>query len=118
MFEYLVFYEYQSHLWSREIRIETDGGQIRYRTKSMEAGFPIGRQQEGVYPGDSAVFISSLENCHVDQWVKDLPNHNPTDSGWSLRYKEVGKPCIKLKGTDQELKGFSMFLKLIRSVSG
>ena len=116
MFEYLVFYEYQSYEWSREVRIEVDGDSLRYRFNSSRMGFPNRSVQEGVYPKDYAQFISKLEACHINQWQEENSRQN-TGYGWSLRYKEVGKPCIKIKGTGISQVDFCDFLHLINDIS-
>lgn len=115
MFEYLVFYEYQSYEWSREVRIEVDGNSLRYRINDSRLGFPRS-VQEGVYSRDFVEFISKLECCHINQWQEDNSRQN-AGYGWSLRYKEVGKPCIKIKGTGISQGSFCDFLHLINGIS-
>lgn len=116
MFEYLVFYEYQSYAWSREIRIEVDGDKLRYVIKHMESGLPTGvALKEGLYSGDPMQFIADLEGCNVDQW-KGCSKASSSGHGWTLRYKEVGKPCLKVKSSDCDMETCIRFIRLVSSV--
>ena len=116
MFEYLVYYEYKSLTpWSKEIRIETDGEKLRYRLK--ETGYGLnGEVSDGLYEGDVEAFINKLESFHIEQWPLEFFKPVLDGYGWSLRYKEVGKPCRKIKGSNAYPDCFKDFLDLLVTV--
>ena len=116
MFEYLVYYEYQSLTpWFKEIRIETDGEKLRYRLK--ENGYGLNEEvSDGVYDGDVEAFINKLGSFHVEQWKLEYSKPKADGYGWSLRYKEVGKPCRKIKGSNAYPDCFNDFLDLLIKV--
>ena len=117
MFEYLVLNEYQPFSWNREIRLEVDGTSIKFRRKGNEYGFPDGMVVEGTYSGDSLSLLKEIEGFNVSQW-SDLYSGPVIDGyGWNLRYKEVGKPCKKISGSNGGPEKYYDFVKLLCSIS-
>ena len=117
MFEYLVFYEYISlSTWSREIRIERVEDSLRYRIK--RTGYPCVETEitEGVYEGDAYSFIEKLEGFHVEEWPLEFFAPILDGHGWSLRYKEVGKPCRKITGSNAFPECYKEFINHLGSV--
>ena len=118
MFEYLVLNEHQTFSWNREIRIEVDGDSIRFRRRGNEYGFPRDAVLEGVCPGDFSALVKRLEDFNVSQWAERYNGKAIDGYGWNLRYKEVGKPCIKISGTNGGPENYYEFVDLLCSISG
>lgn len=120
MFEYLVFYEIQTFTNDREIRIEVDGDNLRYRIEDKSLyvpGLPGSRNRSGVYKGDVATFIRGLEAFNIHNW-KDEYNIPACDGyDWELRYKEVGKRCRRITGSNDGPECYSAFVELLFSIS-
>lgn len=117
MFEYLVFYDYIAlSTWSREIRIERVGDSIQYRIKRTDYYGGDRKIAEGEYEGESDRFIEKLEGFHVEEWP--LCFFQPVLDGhaWNLRYKEVGKPCRKIEGSNAFPECYPEFISLLESV--
>ena len=121
MFEYLVLIDGQSFIGEREIRIEVDGDKLKYRLEDRR--FYILAQSEertvsGIYEGDQDAFIRKLESFDVPHWKNKY--YIPACDGyfWDLRYKEVGKPCRKITGSNDCPDCFEEFVDLMFSVTG
>ena len=117
MFEYLVFEETVTFSWSREIRLETDGDLIRYRKKQTGYGYAEEHTSDGIYKGDSKAFISKLEKLHVEDWPAEFFEPVLDSHGWSLRYKEVGKKCRIITGSNSFPDCYKEFVKLLESAT-
>ena len=118
MFEYLVFYEYVSlSPVSLEIRLERVEDSLHYRIK--RTGYMSGDKHfiEDVYSGDVEGFIEKLEGFHVEDWPLSFFEPVVDGQGWSLRYKEVGKPCRKIEGHNAYPEKFEDFVNLLLSVT-
>ena len=121
MFEYLVFNEIQTFSKDREIRIEVDGDKLRYRLEDKSLyvpGLPESRNRSGVYTGDAAAFIRSLESFDILNWKDEY--YIPACDGyrWELRYKEAGKRCRRITGSNDGPKCYDSFVDLLFSVVG
>ena len=119
MFEYLVFSEGEAFQGEKEIRIEVDGSKLRYRLHDETAYriMPDYRQnEEGFYFGDAEFFIRRLESFDVPHWEGKY--YIPACDGywWNLRYKEVGKPCRKITGSNDCPDCFYEFVDHVFSV--
>lgn len=121
MFEYLVLIDGQSFIGEREIRIEVDGDKLKYRMEDRR--FCILTQPEeqtisGVYGGDQDAFIRKIEAFDVPHWKNKY--YIPACDGyfWDLRYKEVGKPCKKITGSNDCPDCLEEFVDLMFSVTG
>lgn len=120
MFEYLVFREGYAFQGDREVRIEVDGKGLRYRINDGRLYRIVpasGNPSEGVYRGNGELFISRLEAFGVPGW-KDR-YHVPATDGywWNLRYKEVGKPCRKISGSNDSPDCFDEFVSHVVSIA-
>ena len=120
MFEYLVFNEIQTFSKDREIRIEVDGEDLRYRLEDKSLyvpGLPESSNRSGIYKGDVAAFIRSLELFDIPNWKDEY--YIPACDGyiWELRYKEVGKRCRKITGSNDYPECFDSFVDLLFSVA-
>ena len=120
MFEYLVLIDGQSFIGEREIRIEVDGDKLKYRMDDRRLytlAHPEERTISGVYEGDQDVFIRKLESFDVPQWKNEY--YVPVCDGyyWDLRYKEVGKPCRMITGSNDSPDRFEEFVDLLFSIS-
>ena len=121
MFEYLVFNEIQTFSRDREIRIEVDGDKLRYRLddKSLYLpGLPGLGNRSGVYKGDAAAFIRILESFDVPNWKDEYYIPACDGYGWELRYKEVGKRCRRITGSNDSPDCYDSFVNLLFSVVG
>ena len=120
MFEYLVFSEEQAFQGKQEIRIEVDGSKLRYRFLD-ETLFKIlpdhQKETEGVYAGDAEAFIGQLESFDVPQWKDEYITPASDGYSWNLRYKEVGRPCRKIKGSNDSPDCYEDFVDLLLSVT-
>lgn len=120
MFEYLVFNEIKTFTDDREIRIEVDGDKLRYRLEDKSLyvpGLPGSRNRSGFYNGDVADFISCLEAFGVSGWQDEY--YIPACDGysWELRYKEVGKRCRMITGSNDGPDCYRTFVDLLFSVT-
>ena len=120
MFEYLVFTEDCAFQGRTEIRIEADGSMLRYKLLDETICNILpesGKEVEGIYSGDVEDFISQLESFGVSQW-KDA-YYVPACDGysWVLRYKEVGKPCRKITGSNDCPDCYEEFVDHLFSIS-
>ena len=121
MFEYLVFNEIKTFTEDREIRIEVDEDSLRYCLKDNSLyvpGLPESRNQSGVYRGDADAFIRRLEAFDVPSWEEEYYQPVLDGYGWRLRYKEVGKPCRKITGSNDGPDCYYAFTSLLFSISG
>ena len=121
MFEYLVFNETQTFTREREIRIEVDGDGLRYRLEENGLyipGLPGSGSRSGIYTGDSAAFIRRLEEFGIPGWKDEycIPACDGYD--WELRYKEVGKRCRRITGSNDGPDCYGSFVNLLFSVAG
>ncbi len=121
MFEYLVFNEIQTFSRDREIRIEVDGDRLRYRLEDKSLyvpGLPGSRNRSGIYKGDVAAFVRTLEEFNVPSWKDEY--YIPACDGysWELRYKEVGKRCRRITGSNDSPDCYDSFVDLLFSVVG
>ena len=120
MFEYLVFSEEQAFQGKQEIRIEVDGSKLRYRLLD-ETLFKVlpdhQKETEGVYSGDADDFISRPESFDAPLWKDEY--YVPACDGysWELRYKEVGRPCRKITGSNDSPDCYEDFVDLLLSVT-
>lgn len=117
MFEYLVFEEASFFSSSREIRLERDGDLIRYRKKQMGYGYAEENTSVGVYKGDSKAFISKLENLHIEDWPTEFFEPVLDGQSWTLRYKEVGKKCRIISGSNSFPDCYKKLVKLLESAT-
>jgi len=120
MFEYLVFREGYSFQGDREVRIEVDGESLRYRTSDGRLYRIIpdsGNPAEGVYGGDAGSFIRKLESFDVPGWSSRYCCQSGDGYWWNLRYKEVGKPCRKISGSNDSPDCFPAFVSHVSSVA-
>ena len=117
MFEYLVLNEYQAFSWNREIRVEVDGNTVKFRRKGNEYGFPKDAVLEGVYSGDVLSLLNTIEGFNVSGWESRYCGPGIDGYGWNLRYKEVGKPCRKISGSNGGPENYYEFVKLLCSIS-
>ena len=121
MFEYLVFNETQAFTRDREIRIEVDGDRLRYRLEDRSLyfpGLPGARNRSGIYTGDPAAFIRSLESFGIPDWKDEYHIPACDGYGWELRYKEVGKRCRRITGSNDGPDCFDSFVDLLFSIVG
>lgn len=119
MFEYLVFREGHAFQGEKEIRIEVDGTKLRYRLHYGSAYRVIpdfSQKEEGVYFGDVEFFIRRLESFDVSHWEDEYYISACDGYDWSLRYKEVGKPCRKITGSNDCPDCFEAFAGHVFSV--
>ena len=121
MFEYLVFTEDCAFQGRTEIRIEVDGSKLRYllldeTLDSVDPGDSKG-PVEGVFAGDADEFIGRIESFGVPQWKEEY--RMPADDGysWDLRYKEVGRPCRKISGSNDSPDCYEDFVDHLLSVT-
>ena len=120
MFEYLVFCENQAFQGVEEIRIEVDGTKLRYRLLDETAGRMLSessKEVEGVYSGDVEDFISRLESFDVPQWKEEYCIPACDGYSWELRYKEVGRPCRKITGSNDGPECYEDFVDHLLSIS-
>ena len=117
MFEYLVFDDNDGVAIHREVRIEVDGDNLRYRIDGFGIALIDSEKRSGVYMGDVGVFVRKLESFDVPNWKDEY--YIPACDGysWDLRYKEVGKPCRKITGSNDCPDCFEDFVDLLYSVS-
>ena len=116
MFEYLVFTEECAFQGNTEIRIEVDGTRLRYRFQDETLDSNKG-PVEGVYVGDAEAFIGQLESFDVPQWKDEYITPACDGYSWNLRYKEVGRPCRKTKGSNDSPDCYEDFVDLLLSVT-
>ena len=116
MFEYLVFNDEGSQFWDREIRIEVSGRDILFRRTGNDYGFKKG-MIEGRYKGNPEEFISVLEAFHVERWKDEYFEPILDGHSWTLRYKEVGKPCRMIVGCNAYPEEFGDFVNHLFSVA-
>ena len=120
MFEYLVFNEIETFTKDQEIRIEVDGDKLRYRLEDNSLyvpGLPESRNRSGVYTGDAAAFIRSLESFDIPNWKDEYFIPACDGYSWELRYKEVGKRCRKITGFNDGPDSYDSFVDLLFSVA-
>lgn len=120
MFEYLVFNEIKTFTEDREIRIEVDGDKLRYCLKDNSLyvpGLPESRNRSGVYTGDADAFIRRLEAFDVPSWKEEFFQPDLDGYGWKLRYKEVGKPCRKIMGSNDCPDCYTEFIGHLLSIT-
>ena len=120
MFEYLVFNEVETFTEDREIRIEVDGDKLRYSMEDRSLyvpGLPGSRNRSGIYKGDAVDFIRRLEAFDVPHWQDEYYIPACDGYGWELRYKEVGKPCKKITGSNDCPDCYDDFVDLVFSIS-
>ena len=119
MFEYLVFNEEYAFIGDREIRIEVEGDWLKYRLEDRRAyivGSPEDRNIDDVFKGDMAEFIGKIESFDVPHWKDEYFIPACDGFGWELRYKEVGKPCRKITGSNDCPDCFEEFVDLLFSI--
>lgn len=116
MFEYLVFNEEEFQSWNRELRIDVSGRDILFRRTGNDYGFK-GGMAEGRYNGNPEEFVSVLEAFHVERWKDEYSEPVLDGHSWTLRYKEVGKPCRKIAGYNAFPECFGKFVKHLFSVT-
>ena len=103
MFEYLVFSEENAFQGQQEIRIEVDGTRLRYRLldETICKILPESEKEvEGIYCGDINAFICQLESFDIPKWKDEYFIPACDGYSWELRFKEVGKPCRKISGSN------------------
>lgn len=116
MFEYLVFDEHESFSFHREIRLEVDGDNIKYRIDGFGIALIDSEKKSGIYRGDAAVFIHRLESFDVPHWKDEYRGPACDGYSWNLRYKEVGKSCRKFSGSNDGPDCYDRFVDLLFSV--
>ena len=117
MFEYLVFDEHESFSFHREIRLEVDGDNIKYRIDGFGIALIDSEKRSGTYQGDVKAFLCQLDSFKVPCWNDEYCNSACDGYNWDLRYKEVGKPCRKISGSNDAPDCFEMFVELLHSVT-
>ena len=119
MFEYLVFSEEQAFQGKQEIRIEVDGSKLRYRLldETLYSYLPDRQKEaEGVYSGDTEDFIARIESFDVPRWKDEYFIGCCDGYRWELRYKEVGKPCRKITGSNDGPECYEEFFDHLFSI--
>ena len=120
MFEYLVFSEENAFQGQQEIRIEVDGARLRYRLldETISTILPeSGKEVAGIYSGDVEDYIRQLESFDVSRWKDEYFMPMCDGYSWNLRYKEVGKPCRKITGSNDCPVCFEEFVDHLFSIS-
>ena len=117
MFEYLVFNEDEAFSLHREIRLEMDGDKLRYSIDSYGTMMIGSEEKSGIYRWDTSEFLQKLEAFDVRHWKDQYYIPACDGYGWDLRYKEVGKPCKKIYGSNDCPECYEQFVKLLFSVS-
>lgn len=120
MFEYLVFSEENAFQGQQEIRIEVDGARLRYRLldETICKILPeSGKEVEGIFSGNFEDYIHKLEAFEVPQWKDGYDMLACDGYSWDLRYKEVGKPCRKITGSNDCPECYEEFVDHLFSIS-
>ena len=117
MFEYLVFEEHVGIAYHREVRIEVDGSCLRYRIDGYGPEMPDSEKGSGVYTGSTEAFLGRLDEFFVPDWKVEYFQDCLDGYNWSLRYKEVGKPCRKISGFNDGPDCYEDFTELLFSIS-
>ena len=118
MFEYLVFDEHVGIAYHREARIEVAGDDLRYRIDGFGPELLDSEKGSGVYCGDTEVFLCRLAGFGVPLWKDEYFRDCLDGYNWSLRYKEVGKPCRKISGSNAGPDCYRAFTDLLFSIAG
>lgn len=117
MFEYLVFEEHVGIAYNREVRIEVDGCCLRYRIDGYGPEMQDSGKGSGVYIGNTEAFLGRLDEFCVPGWKVEYFRDCLDGYNWSLRYKEVGKPCRKISGFNDGPDCYEDFTELLFSIS-
>ncbi len=117
MFEYLVFEENQVFRETREIRLEVNEDKLSFRIDVSRPYVLGGGKQIGDYRWDVPTFLKKLEAFNVPTWDADYYQPMLDGYDWNLRYKEVGKPCKKITGSNDGPDCYEDFVDFLFSVS-
>ena len=108
MFEYLVFDEHVGMAFHREARIEVDGDSLRYRIDGSDGDMTA---------DDARAFLRRLEAFRVPSWNTEYVGGCSYTYSWGLRYKEVGRRCLRIFGFNTAPACYSDFVSLLFSLS-
>ncbi len=117
MFEYLVFEENQALSETREVRLEVDEDKLSFLIDESGPYMLESGKQRGDYRWDVPTFLKNLEAFNVPSWDSDYYQPILDGYGWNLRYKEVGKPCKKISGSNDGPDCYEDFVDFLFSVS-